>query len=156
MIFYDSVPCRGFLVCYGAMSPNEVHDPQSTRVNHYSEWGYIETGEITCEGNNQTVVLPTHQLTNLSQFKGHNTTLTAGDYPVMFVAFNPMQDGDMNCVLLDSDTTIDGEASVFVLNGSMDVGNKNIPAWKYLYVREGEKKEVSLANGAKAVKVTFN
>ena len=156
MIFFDAVPCRGFLVCYGAMSPNEVHNPHSTRVNHYSEWGYIETGELTCRGNNETVVLPSGQLTNLSQFKGYDTMLTAGDYPVMFVAFNPMREGTMNCVLLDSETTINGEACVFVINGGMDVGDKNIPAWKYLYVREGETKTVSLANGSKAVKVTFN
>lgn len=156
MIFYDAIPCRGFLVCYGAVSPNQTHDPQSTLTNRYSEWGYIETGELTCEGNGQSVVLASGQLTNLSQFKGHSTTLTAGDVPVMFAAFNPMREGTMNCVLLDSNTEVSGEACVFVLNGGMGVDNKTVPAWKYLYVREGETKTVALANGAKAVKVTFN
>lgn len=154
--FLDSIPCRGFTVCYGAATANTTLNHPMTQTNHYSEKAWLEVGQVTVSNGTTDILCTAGQVNDLTAFKGQDVTATTGDEASLWVAFNPTDTSQpLNVEVITSDTAITGECSVFVLHGSMTVEEKTIDSWKYIYIREGVTKNITLTEGSKVAKVTI-
>lgn len=136
-----NIPCRGFVLCVGYLSPNQsfVHKNNLDGDFNQTLYTYSGGGFAASEGKPTKTVIK-NVLTDLSDFAGTPIRYTAGEEGAAWIALNPVpltKRYSTQLVLGGSTVEVmsDGvECAVICLLGSVNVGNKIIAAQSYARV----------------------
>jgi hypothetical protein len=91
MIIQTGIPCRGFSICYGTMTPNETLIVSNTTDGYFVQWSYIYSGSVIAGSEaNQTTELTEGSLVDVSQYAGAPVKYVSGNHGATWIAINPI------------------------------------------------------------------
>jgi hypothetical protein len=137
----NNIPCRGFVLCVGYLSPNEslLHSNNKDGDTNQSLYTYSGGGFAASEGKSTKTVLQ-KVVTDLSDFMGSQIHYTAGEEGAAWVALNPIPATKRYETQLVSGGSVvevmaDGaECAIICLLGGINVEGKEITAQSYARV----------------------
>jgi len=91
MIIQTGIPCRGFSICYGTMTPNETLIVSNTTDGYFNQWIYIYSGSASAISEvSQTTELAEGTLVDVSQYAGAPIKYVAGNNGLTWLCINPI------------------------------------------------------------------
>ena len=116
MKIFNAITCRGFNICYGYASPNEVVIHPNTLPNNTQNQFYLVDGSVNVSNGNVNYDLPLKQWFDLSEFKNDKLlTYTVGNNGCSWILILPSPNADEYTVANVNDGAINAETNSFLL-----------------------------------------
>lgn len=91
MIVQNGIPCRGFSICYGTMTPNEFLICENNTDGFFNQWIYLYNGSAMAgTESSQTTELTAGTLVDVSQYSGAPIKYVAGNNGATWLGINPI------------------------------------------------------------------
>lgn len=91
MIIQNGIPCRGFSICHGTMTPNEYLISSNTTDGFFNQWIYLYSGSAMAgTESSQTTVLKEGSLVDVSEYANAPIKYVAGNNGATWLGINPI------------------------------------------------------------------
>ena len=116
MKIFNAISCRGFNICYGYASPNEVVVHPNLLPDNTQNQFYLVDGSVNVSNGNVNYDLPLKQWKDLSEFKNDRIlTYNVGSFGCSWVLILPSPNADEYVVSEVTDGTIPASENSFLL-----------------------------------------
>lgn len=146
MIVQNGIPCRGFSICYGTMTPNETLVCSNDINGYFNQWIYLYSGSaLAGSEDSQTTVLTQGSLVDVSQYAGAPIKYIAGINGATWLGINPIPTTkryDTRLIKGPITETInpsDKEAFVICVDGSVKCNGVELKPMQYVRVVSSNK-----------------
>ena len=157
MKIFNAIPCRGFNICYGYASPNEVVRHPNTALNNTQNHFYLVDGSVSVTNGTTTYDLPLKEWKDLSEFKTDKIlTYTVGINGCSWVIILPTPNEDEYTVTEVTDSTVSAQSNAYLLVTEGENVTMNGHKMNQLNYAPLDKSITIVTNGGKVHKLVQN